>query len=226
MVRKYETWPGTNRFLPCGCMLGPLSDISANLCVYCCVLGVSIPYCIFMLPKVWEVSPALPIIFLICVATTILFLNLTQCTDPGIIPRRPYLMKNSQNFKKYLEPSNKVPAKTKFCKTCKVYRPSRAFHCSACGNCVLVFDHHCAFVNNCIGMRNYRFFVSFLGSMMISIILFFVNVVIFGMKNTNQGVSQTAVIVICVLVGVFIGLPLLGFFAFHLYLVCKGITTR
>ena len=75
-------------------------------------------------------------------------------------------------------------------------------------------------------MRNYRFFVSFLGSMMITIILFFVNVVVFGMRNNSKSISKEAVIVICSLVGVFIGLPLLGFFGFHLYLVCKGKTTR
>lgn len=93
MPKLYETWPGTNRFLPCGCTIGPAGDMCANLCIYVCMLGALIPYCIFMLPKIWKASPALPIVFLVSLAATVLFLNLTQCSDPGIIPRRPYLLK-------------------------------------------------------------------------------------------------------------------------------------
>jgi hypothetical protein len=91
MPRLYHAWPGRNRFLPCGCIFGPVGDTCANFYVYGCFIATLIPYCIFILPKLWEKSPAIPILFILALVFTVLFLNLTQCTDPGFIPRRPYL---------------------------------------------------------------------------------------------------------------------------------------
>jgi CHASE2 domain-containing sensor protein len=86
-------WPGNNNFF-CGCCItaSTKKDCGANACWYCCALLLLILYCIFVVGDVWtKVTPALPILLFLSVATTTLFLNLTSCTDPGIIPRRPIL---------------------------------------------------------------------------------------------------------------------------------------
>jgi hypothetical protein len=32
--------------------------------------------------------------------------------------------------------------------------PLRSYHCKECGYCIATFDHHCQWVNNCIGEKN------------------------------------------------------------------------
>lgn len=41
-------------------------------------------------------------------------------------------------------------------------------HCRQCDKCVAGFDHHCVFLNNCIGTRNYGAFIALLCSIMAS----------------------------------------------------------
>uniref|UniRef100_A0AAY4DHJ6 Palmitoyltransferase n=1 Tax=Denticeps clupeoides TaxID=299321 RepID=A0AAY4DHJ6_9TELE len=50
----------------------------------------------------------------------------------------------------------------RFCDRCQVIKPDRCHHCSVCEMCVLKMDHHCPWVNNCIGFSNYKFFLLFL----------------------------------------------------------------
>ena len=42
---------------------------------------------------------------------------------------------------------------------CNKFKPERCHHCSTCGRCVLVMDHHCPWLNNCVGFRNRKIFM-------------------------------------------------------------------
>ena len=47
------------------------------------------------------------------------------------------------------------------CKICGK-RLKGSHHCSQCGRCTEEFDHHCKFLNNCIGKHNYERFIRLL----------------------------------------------------------------
>ncbi|XP_023823281.1 palmitoyltransferase ZDHHC23-A-like [Salvelinus namaycush] len=52
-----------------------------------------------------------------------------------------------------------LTAKGGTCPLCKVVRPPRAGHCRICGGCVQRLDHHCIWINSCVGKANHRNFL-------------------------------------------------------------------
>ena len=95
------------------------------------------------------------------------------------------------------------------CEICNITNLAlRSHHCKKCGICVLKFDHHCTFMNVCIGENNHLIFIFFLFSQIIAISFglygLFKTITLFLKKNKRY----------CSIL-----------FLFHIYLVSTNQTT-
>ena len=66
------------------------------------------------------------------------------------------------NSLKPIKKINDIVFELKYCITCKLIKDIRTFHCNYCKICILKHDHHCGFVSNCIGLKNYLIFIKFI----------------------------------------------------------------
>ncbi|KAH9477093.1 Palmitoyltransferase PFA3 [Psilocybe cubensis] len=49
----------------------------------------------------------------------------------------------------------------RYCIRDGIVKPYRSHHCRICGTCILRYDHHCPWIGQCVGARNYKFFLNF-----------------------------------------------------------------
>jgi len=89
-------------------------------------------------------------------------LYLCATSDPGVITAANHAsaMGMYPFDNKIFFPSPPAPP----CRTCRLPKPARSKHCSICRACVAKHDHHCVWINNCVGLNNTRYFLFFLVS--------------------------------------------------------------
>ena len=83
---------------------------------------------------------------------SLLFCIVVWLSDPGYLKKDPNM--NFTKLLEYLEASS-------LCPDCEVIRTPRCRHCTLCHRCVDRFDHHCPWVNNCVGKGNFAYFYLF-----------------------------------------------------------------
>lgn len=255
-VRVYQVWKGSNKFFLGGRVIfGP--DVRSIFLTISLIVIPVLLFCAFVSRRIiyaFDNHLGKLIIFILILLTVydLILLLLTSGRDPGIIPRNSHppeleedgstmstdwLGSQSSAGVPNLPPTkdvvvNGVIVKVKYCQTCMLYRPPRCSHCSICNNCVERFDHHCPWVGQCIGKRNYRFFFMFVSSTTILCLYVFVfswvtikkimaeydcNLWSAFLKSPVSGI----LILYTFMTAWFVG----GLTVFHLYLICTNQTT-
>ncbi|KAI0987052.1 hypothetical protein GJ496_007325 [Pomphorhynchus laevis] len=84
------------------------------------------------------------------------------------------------------------------CRKCNMPKPHRTHHCSVCQKCILRMDHHCPWINNCVGFYNHRFFFLFclyttIGCVYVYVLGFLVYFPVLYGKDNRQDVRDTII---------------------------------
>ncbi|KAM9310199.1 palmitoyltransferase ZDHHC18a isoform 1-T1 [Pholidichthys leucotaenia] len=244
--RKWEVFPGKNRFFCDGRLIiarqSGVLPLTLGLIVVTCGLFFAFD-CPFLVEHLTVFIPAIGGVLFVFVVTSLLR---TSFTDPGILPRAT--PDEAADIERQIDTSgsstyrppprtkeiliNQQVVKLKYCFTCKMFRPPRTSHCSLCDNCVERFDHHCPWVGNCVGKRNYRYFYSFIIS------LSFLTSFIFGCVITHitlrsqagqsivHAIQESPASVVELVICFFSIWSILGLSGFHTYLVASNLTTN
>ena len=117
---------------------------------------------------------------------------------------------------------NVVSVNRPLCHTCHIQRPLRAKHCRMCKHCVSEFDHHCPFINNCVGKNNYASFFGFVTFILINCII--MDIVLW--KTWKRMDRLSLLFIVGLLYYTIVILMLSNLWGLHLYLTAKNITTN
>ena len=168
LIKNYKKWSGNNYFIFKGHMMEGPCSIRPTLLTFC---AMTIPIILFLSFNSQfmknEISAVIPFLIVFIYIITLIYLLVGSFSDPGIIRRFNFNNINDYKFKYLTRKEAKIfqlgyIINYKYCNTCGIMRPNRSTHCSDCNNCVERLDHHCPWIGNCAGKRNYLYFFIFL----------------------------------------------------------------
>eukprot|EP01069_Polyplicarium_translucidae_P013058 Polyplicarium_translucidae@DN737_c0_g1_i1.p1 len=208
-------------------------------CTAASMLTPAVAFVLFVLPHAARSTSgrlALVTVALSLILAVFVFFLGASFTEPGcILPRHDAERQQIHPGREIT--MNGVVLISKWCPDCNIYRPPRAKHCHVCKCCVQRFDHHCPWLSNCIGLRNYRYFFGFVVALSIFATLVFatdiaatVQIVAskhlsFTFAHVSKELLVHPLMLVLLVVSGCILCPLFNLSFFHCYLVSKNLTT-
>lgn len=121
-------------------------------------------------PATWNKNPFLNFFFAIFYGLCTYFYFRTMIEDPGYVPKAGSRNSSRAMIEELLE--QRKFDEPNFCVTCMTRRPLRSKHCKQCKRCTAKHDHHCPWVDNCVGINNHRHFVLYVLTMAAGVVIF------------------------------------------------------
>lgn len=116
-----------------------------------------------------------------------------------------------------------------FCRYCNSNVRGDSKHCWECGKCVANYDHHCAWLNTCIGTRNYgSFFVAIWSTLLMCAVVLASGILTLSRHAMDNGVildGDQCLLLIAILLNSPVFLLVGTLVAFHTFLCYEDITT-
>ena len=244
LIKNYKNWNGDNYFIFKAHMIEGPCNFRPTLMTGCII---TIPTILFFIFNTTFMEKKLTIlvlfIILILYLFALIFMLIASFTEPGIIRRFNFNKKNMNNINN-IQNFKRKEAKIfqlgyiinyKFCSSCGIIRPNRSTHCSDCNNCVERLDHHCLWIGNCTGKRNYLYFFIFLILLNILYILFIIFCIAHIIMSVNENKKNKSVaesfceiiislyiIIYCFIIMWFI----IALLIYHLKLIFNNTTTK
>ena len=119
------------------------------------------------------------------------------------------------------------PSTTRFCGICQQYKPARCHHCTDCERCCLKMDHHCVWLNTCVGFGNYKQFylVALWGSVLCTFVFATLLQILIWQLTVDKTVPNSVQMLIVACFSLVLGMGCYALLIFHTYIMGKGRTT-
>ncbi|XP_071621879.1 palmitoyltransferase ZDHHC12 isoform X1 [Heliangelus exortis] len=102
-----------------------------------------------------------PLGFVLLVLCSVLLYFKVSLMDPGFVKSEEEEKADKSEEQSMVIPQAPSHIKLRRCGYCMV-KPMRAKHCQLCQHCVRRYDHHCPWIENCVGERNHPLFIVYL----------------------------------------------------------------
>ncbi|XP_056394609.1 palmitoyltransferase ZDHHC12 isoform X2 [Hyla sarda] len=169
-----------------------------------------------------------PLVFVLMVTCSTALYYGVSLMDPGFVltdcdDKYLPLPTNEQQEVTSLNPGAVRMRRCGYC----LLKPMRARHCKSCRRCVRRYDHHCPWIENCVGEKNHRVFILYLALQLV-VLLWAIRIAWSGFYSAgtwSEWLRTNIFLLAASMVIGFVTTVVILLLVSHLYLISCNVTT-